>query len=320
MHQTDNNPYCSKNVLVTGAAGYIGLSLVRRLAQSGAILRLVDLPDKKPDTPAHETLCFDIRDASHLADAARGMDFIFHLAGQTSHFVANDNPLDDLGLNVTPAIVLLEAARKSSRGARIVFASTATVVGPKAAMPVDENAHEAPATVYDIHKLAVEKYLDFYSKHHGVPSCALRLANVYGFGFSTPGKDRGVLNKMAVRAVRGEPLLVFGNGGWIRDYIHHDDVVEAFMCAGTASGIFNVCTGTGTRFVDAVAMVAEEAGRVTGRKPEIIFQKNHKLSAIDERSYTGDPAALQAATQWRPRITLEEGIRRLVLEATDIRP
>ncbi|HEX7670496.1 MAG TPA: NAD-dependent epimerase/dehydratase family protein [Polyangiaceae bacterium] len=318
--------YRGKRVVLTGAGGYIGTVILSLLRDVDCAVRAVVPPSKLQDARAAlpglgpsgmEVVGCDIRAERDFRALLGECDIVIHLAAQTSHYEANAHPTDDFGINVAPMLRLLESCREHGAAPQIVFASSATVVGLPQALPVDEQARCVPITIYDVHKLCVEEYLRFFAREHGIPSCSLRLANVYGSSSVSAKPDRGVVNLMVKRALSGEDLTVFGSGDWLRDYVHLDDVADAFLRAGVipreiADGrAFNVCTGIGTRFRDVLRLIADEAKKLTGRESRIVHVEK-VLSAIDERSYVGNHDAFTRVSGFCPRVDLRSGVLELL--------
>jgi nucleoside-diphosphate-sugar epimerase len=170
--------------------------------------------------------------------------------------------------------------------------------------------------VYDIHKLAVEKYLQFFSAAAGIPSVTLRLANVYGPGTQVSGQERGVLNLMMQRALSGETLTIYGEGTPIRDYVYIDDVISAFLKAGSmgpalTGNHFIIGTGIGTTILTAINQVADRAALITGVRPPVEHVlPPDDLASNSERDFIADSNLFQKSTGWRPQVTLSDGIDR----------
>ena len=315
--------YSGKRVLVTGGAGYIGSVLISKLVPLGCEITTVLMPgDPLPFQETHmeriKTFEGDVRDAGAWEGWLEGQDIVFHLAGQTSHYIANEHPIHDWQANAAPILHLCGACQRQEWNPRILFASTATVYGAPDQLPVDESFPQFPLTIYDVNKLAAEGYLAYFSMEHGIPSVTLRLSNVYGPSIGTSKKERGVMNQMALKALEGEALQVYGTGVWRRDYIHLDDVVAAFMLAAIATEdkvagrAFNVSTGVGTNFVDAVNMIAEAAEQLTNFPVLISHVDAATLSVVDERNYIGNYGAFMEATSWSPKIDVASGLKNLV--------
>jgi nucleoside-diphosphate-sugar epimerase len=314
-----------KRILLTGADGYIGTTILRQLHDVDCSVRALVPPNQDAGAVGltqlgpnrTEVIEGDLRTTTDFRPWLDGVDLVIHLAAQTSHYEANAHPTDDAAINVAPTLRMLEWCRDNGMKPRIVFASSATVVGLPTDLPVDERAPCFPVTIYDVHKLAVEYYLAIFAREHGISSCSLRLANVYGPGLVATRPDRGILNLMVRRALEGQDLTVFGTGGWLRDYVHLRDVAAAFLRASGApveqiSGrSFNVCTGKGTPFRDVLGLIADEAAALTGKKSRIVHE-DKVLSPIDERSYIGNPRALLEATRWAPSVDLRSGVLELI--------
>lgn len=314
--------YQGKRVLVTGSSGYVAWTLTHRLAQTHTeLVRITRDTRRLPrlDGPAE---IFDVEDdisqPSTWTDALRDVDVVFHLAAQTSAREANAAPVEDLHSNVLPILHLLEEARDQGDEPVVIFTGSGTEVGLPDTLPVDESYFPDPATVYDIHKLAGERYLRFYAREGWVKGGTLRLANVYGPGPPSSSADRGVLNMMIRRALDGETLTIYGEGASLRDYVYVGDVVDALLRAGENGGTlegqpFFVGTGQGVSVAQAIQMVAERVGIKTGREVAVEHvNPPNDLLDIDKRDLVTNPEALYGATGWRPTTDLREGIDRTV--------
>jgi len=244
------------------------------------------------------------------------VDVIFHFAGQTSVYHARDNTVNDLSVNVVGFLRILESVRNSGNKPFVVFAGTATEVGfTDERNPISEQYCNNPITFYDISKLAAENYLLQYAREGWVKGCALRLCNVYGGSREGQNSGRGIIDKIFQRAISGEAVNIFGSGDYLRDYIHIDDVVSAFYFAwknrDRVNGkYFNLGTGVGLTLKEAFHLAARLAEEVTGNKVDVSsVEPPDGLSQIEYRSFVADINEIVAATGWRPRYSLESGIR-----------
>lgn len=316
----------TKPVVITGARGYIGSALAERLERAGYALRLVSrVPSRGLAASTRDMRTYwaaDLRDCNSWADVLRGADVVVHLSSRTDLRAAEADPVDDEDVNVRPLRALVEAARSMGTVPTIVFASAATIVGPNPQIPVDDGARDNPCSVYDRHKLAGEMILREATAHGAVRACSLRLSNVYGYGSSSINANRGILNVMAKRAAAGEPLTLYGNGGYLRDFIHIDDVVEAFLRAIATpdicdGGHYLIASGRGHTLAQAYAMIAEMAMERLQRRVEIVsVTEPADLHPIEKRNFIGDSRIFQERTGWRPRLQLRDGIRDYFLRAT----
>jgi nucleoside-diphosphate-sugar epimerase len=306
-----------ERALVTGGAGYVAASLLPELTRRGVRVRRLFRGEKAPasaDTGLVEDFSGDVTAREDIERALEGIDTVFHLASQTSVYVAESDPIADVTANVLPMLHLLEACRRRGDVPTVLFSGTVTVVGVPERLPVDESFPDEPRTVYDFHKLLAERYLEHYVEGGSVRGACLRLANVYGPGPRSSKPDRGVLNAMVKKALAGESLKIYGEGEFVRDYVYVEDVARAFAFAAerpdAVSGRhFLIGTGTGTTVADAVELVARLVERRTGRVvPVEHVPPPPGLSAIERRNFVAVPDAFEQATGFRPAVSLEEGI------------
>lgn len=314
-----------QTILVTGASGFLGSCIVRQLAAVPCRIRRLDRrvsPDTRPGGVAEiEDVSGDVRDPHCWAAAAEGVDVVLHLAGQTSVYVANDNPGEDLVANVMPVNHLAEACRLHQRRPVVVLAGTATVVGLTDVALVDESHPDHPITFYDLHKWMAEQYIEAYTRAGVMAGTTLRLANVYGPGPQGSSSDRGFLNAMVRRALAGETLTMYGTGAFVRDYVFVEDVARAFLSAAAAPDAvegrhFLIGTGRGTTLAQALALVADRVARRTGHRVSVVsVEPPPGLSAIEQRNFVADTTRFRTATGWSTRVDLEDGIDQTIESA-----
>jgi nucleoside-diphosphate-sugar epimerase len=307
-------------VVITGARGYIGSALTRRLASEGKALRLVSRSWSvaRPDADHAgdiERVSADLRDEDAWDGLLDGADAIIHLSSHTDLLAAEANSEEDEHLNIDPVRSLVRAAERSGGRPLVVFASAVTIVGMRHPNPVDENTPDNPYSVYDRHKLACETILRDAARQGILRACSLRLANVYGFGGDSVNANRGILNAMMKRACACQPLTLYGEGTYVRDFIHLDDVVEAFAAAISLERAcegehYVIATGQGHSLAEAFRMVVKETLRLTGRRVEIrSVPEPSDLHPIERRNFVGDSRLFRSSSGWRPRVELAAGIR-----------
>ncbi len=304
-----------KRIVVTGAAGFIGSHVVRLLRNTECVIvRLLHAPAEpltKRGRARVKDVIGDVREQRTWKAVLPGADVVLHLAAQTSASLAEADPAADYEQNVRPVERLLRECRR--RRPTIVFASTTTIAGIPDHLPVDESFPDAPMTVYDRHKQAAEALLGEYPR--GV---SLRLANVYGPGPLSRHADRGVLNAMIARAIAGEALTIYGEGGRLRDYVYVEDAARAFLAAaqradGTVGHRFVIGTGRGHTVAAAIHLVAKRVAARTG----VAVAVRHATPpapplAIDARDFVADSRKFRKATRWRPLVSLSDGIDRTI--------
>jgi len=309
-------------IVITGARGYIGTALARFLAAQGRALRLVSRRSATPPSvvPLGDRVTeieADLGDDAAWAELMRGASAIVHLSARTDLRAAEANPAEDEVLNVQPVRALLEAAARADAPPKIVFASTVTVFGPSPGTPAHEQTPDNPCSVYDRHKAACEALLHDATVAGLVEACSLRLSSVYGLGGASVNPNRGILNVMMRRALAGEALTVYGDGNYTRDFIHLDDVVQAFAFAADADANvrdgsrYVIATGQGHTLAEAYGLIADAAREATGRRPTILgVAEPADLHPIERRNFVGDSSLFCRRTGWRPTLSLPDGVAR----------
>ena len=308
-------------VLVTGGAGMLGSSLVVRLVELGARVRVLDamLPDYGGNLfnlsevrDRIEWIQGDIRDSDCLRRALQGIRTVFNLAAQVSYIDSNVDMERDLEINCLGQIRLLEACRALPVLPRVVFSSSRFVYGRIERNPVDELHPLNCLSVYGIHKLAGEKYHRFFYDRYGLPAVSLRIANPYGPRQQMKHSKYGILNWFIRLGLEGKPLTVYGKGLQKRDYIYVEDLVEAFLGAALSpeapGQVYNVGSGTGISFRE----MAEEVARQIPGAQVTEVEWNPSRYFVETGDYVSDTSKIQQDTGWQPRVPLQEGISRTI--------
>lgn len=311
-------PYRAKKVLITGGLGFIGSNLARRLVAQGAEVTLVDslIPQyggnlfNVEDIRDRVTvnIC-DVRDPFAMPYLVQDKDYLFNLAGQTSHVDSMVDPHADLAINATAQLSILEACRKTNPRIKIVFASTRQIYGKPDYLPVDEKHPIRPVDVNGINKLAGEWYHLLYNNVHGIPACALRLTNTYGPSMRVKDARQTFLGIWVRLVLEGKPLQVFGDGSQLRDFNYVDDCVEALLLAGIRQEANGKVYNLGSSEVISLKDLAEElVGLAPGARYELKpFPPERK--AIDIGDYYGDHGLITSELGWQPKVSLREGLR-----------
>ena len=270
MKMQDN--FRQKNVLVTGGLGFIGSTLAHRLVGLGANVLLVDslVPEYGGNLFNIEGIrdrvqvnISDVRDEHSMRYLVQGQDYLFNLAGQTSHMDSMLDPFTDLEINCRAQLSILEACRKHNPGIKIVFAGTRQIYGKPDHLPVDETHLLRPVDVNGIHKMAGEWYHVLYNNVYGLRACALRLTNTYGPRMRIKDARQTFLGVWLRLLAQGQPFEVWG-GEQLRDFTYVDDCVEALLLAAAqdeANGEVYNLGGTSVLSLSALAeLLVEVAG------------------------------------------------------------
>ena len=330
-----------RRVLVTGGAGFIGANLADRLLADGVEVRLLD-DLSRPGTQANtawltarhgaEALGLvqaDIRDAAAVVAAVDGCDVVFHLAGQTAVTTSILDPRRDFEVNALGTLNVLEAARHQPTAPIVVFSSTNKVYGDLADEPlveletrwsfaerpegIDEGQPLDLLSPYGCSNGCADQYVLDYHRTFGVPGVVLRQSCIYGER-QLGAEDQGWVAWLVIAAVLGRPITVFGDGKQVRDLLHVDDLVDAYLAVvanidAAAGHAYNI--GGGPR--NTLSVWAEFAPllrqRLEGDLPSV---RHEPARPGDQRAFWCALGAAERDLGWSPRIGVDEGLDRLV--------
>ncbi|XXT19540.1 NAD-dependent epimerase/dehydratase family protein [Sorangium sp. So ce429] len=328
------------HVLITGGAGFIGSSLADRLLRQGEpvlvfdnlarafVERNVELL-KERHGGGVDVMVRDIRDEQAVSDAVRRASFVFHLAAQAAVTRSVSDPALDFEVNARGTLNVLEALRKLDRPPPLLFASTSKVYGALSDLPLERGderyrplcertrehgiSEARPLDFQSPHgcsKGAADQYVLDYARTFGLDAAVLRMSCVYGpsqFG----NEDQGWIAHFVARAIRRDPITLYGDGLQVRDALFIDDLVDALLLARRdikpASGrAFNLGGGPARAVspVELLDLIAE----LDGRRPAVSLAG---WRPGDPRYYVSDCRAFQALTGWAPRVDVRGGLRAL---------
>lgn len=309
--------FCAKKVLITGGLGFIGSNLARSLADRGAQVTVVDsLIPEYGGNPFNldgyedriKINVADIRDSFSMAYLVQGQDYLFNLAGQTSHIDSMIDPFADLDINCRSQLFILEACRRHNPSIKIVYASTRQIYGRPQSFPVDEDHRLKPTDVNGINKMAGEFYHILYSQVYGIRSCVLRLTNTYGPRMRVKDARQTFLGVWIRNLVQNKPVEVWGDGLQLRDFNFIDDVIVALVLAAVSekSGgeVYNLGGQEHISLKDLAALMITIYAK--GNYRIIPFPKDRKV--IDIGDYYADYSKIQKDLDWSPSTALGEGL------------
>lgn len=307
-----------KHILITGGLGFIGSNLARRLVAQRANVLLVDslIPEYGGNLfniagieDAVRVNISDVRDEHSMRYLIQDKDYLFNLAGQTSHMDSMKDPYTDLEINCRAQLSILEACRKYNPNIKVVFASTRQIYGKPDYLPVDENHLLRPVDVNGINKMAGEWYHILYNNVYGIRACALRLTNTYGPRMRVKDARQTFLGIWIRLVVEGKPFEVWG-GEQLRDFTYGDDAVSALLAAALqeeANGeIFNL-GGEPVVSLKELADLLIEANDGNGSYTIRSFPEDRKR--IDIGDYYSDDQRIRTRLNWKPRVPLLEGLK-----------
>ncbi|HYZ32184.1 MAG TPA: SDR family NAD(P)-dependent oxidoreductase [Crenalkalicoccus sp.] len=333
-------PVGHRPVLVTGGAGFIGANLADRLAREGEDVLIYDallrpgvernLDWLRARHPRRISVAVaDIRDAPALDAAVAEARAVFHLAAQVAVTTSLADPMADLAVNLQGTANLLEALRR--RGARtpLVFASTNKVYGALEDIPlacveeawlprdpelrdrgVDEDRPLDFHTPYGCSKGAADQYVLDFARSYGLPAAVFRMSCIYG-PRQMGTEDQGWVAHFLIRALRGEPIRIYGDGCQVRDLLFVDDAVAAYLAAwrriGEVAGRpFNL--GGGPANAVSLRQLLRRVEMLTGRRVAV---EHGPRRPGDQRYYVSDTGRARRALGLAPALPWKEGVARL---------
>lgn len=312
--------FSGKRVLITGGLGFIGSNLARRLLALGARVALVD--NLFPEYGGNrrnlagivgrvKVHIADVRDWPRLPSLVRGQDYLFNLAGQTSHMDSMTDPQTDLDINCRAPLAILEACRRHNPAIRIVFASTRQIYGRPDYLPVDEKHPLRPVDVNGINKIAGESFHLLYSRVYGIAATALRLTNTIGPRMRIKDARQTFVGVWIRRLLEGRPIEVWG-GAQLRDFTYVDDAVEAFLLAAAhpkaIGGVFNL----GGPPPVTLQQLAESIVAINGSGSFVVREFPRERKKIDIGDYYADDRLIARKLGWKPRTDLRTALARTI--------
>lgn len=307
-------------VLITGGLGFIGSTLARRLVGLGAQVTLVD--SLNPDYGGNlfnirgiedrvRVNISDVRDHHSMRYLVQDKDFLFNLAGQTSHLDSMRDPETDLEINCKAQLSILEACRRFNPRIRTVFASTRQMYGRPDYLPVDEKHLLRPVDVNGINKMAGEWYHILYNNVYGLRASALRLTNTIGPRMRVKDARQTFLGIWVRLLVEGKPFEVWG-GRQLRDFNDVEDAVDAFLLAASREDAFGTAFNLGAHPPVSLLDTAELLIKAAGGGRYVVREFPPERRAIDIGDYYSDYSLIRTRLGWEPRTPLEETLRRTV--------
>ena len=296
--------------LVTGGAGFIGSNIAETLVKRGHKVSVLDnlstgsLSNLKPFLKKIEFIKGDICNVRDLKKALKGIDYVLHQAALRSVPRSVDDPMSTNDVNITGTLKLLIEAR-NAKVKRVVYASSSSAYGDSKLIPQNENHRTSPISPYAVAKLAAEHYCHVFAKTFGLQTVSLRYFNVFGPKQSPESKYAAVIPKFIKSAVKGETLIVHGDGKQSRDFTFIDNVVNANILAATAPGVsgetFNIACGDSSSVMDIVRGIE----KILGKKIKV---KHEPPRAGDVRKTKADISKAKRMLKYKPGISFNEGL------------
>lgn len=305
-------------VLITGGLGLIGSALARRLLPAGCSVLLVDslnenfggnLFNIEGIEDRVRLNISDIRDKHGLRYLLSSCDYVFNLAGQTSHMDSMSAPFEDLEINCQAQLSLVEVCRHIRPSPRVIYASTRQIYGRPQYLPVDEVHPLSPVDVNGINKIAGESFHLLYHDVYGLKTTVLRLTNTYGPGMRIKDAKQIFLGIWLRRLLEGQPFEVWG-GTQRRDFTYVDDAADAFLAAARSPKVIGRALNVGGSDTVTLEALARLLVDINGGGYYQIRDFPANRQKIDIGDYYTNDALFRELTGWQPRTGLDLGLRR----------
>lgn len=313
-----------RTCLVTGGAGFIGSHLADRLIETGYRVVIVDDESTGLRENVHPKAIYLRSDVARIADLNKafsyGIDVVFHIAGQASTIRSFGNPLNDLRVNVVGTINVLKMCLRY-RVPRLLYASSMTVYGHPIKVPTPETEPCKPISYYGITKYAAERYVhataDRVDLDFDFQVTSFRMFNVYGERQSLENPYQGVVSIFIANILNGEPITIHSDGEQSRDFVHVQDVVEAWMAAldnaASYGKVFNLGTGMRCTINELVDVILAAFDRSRANYPV----RYAPLRPGDQRHMVADITNASRILGWQPKVAFEKGMERTIRWAVE---
>jgi UDP-glucose 4-epimerase len=294
--------------ILFGGGGFIGSAFADRLLLDGHSIRIFEkrgvLPHRNfKNNENIEWMTGDFQNKNDIDIALEGMDIVLHLISTTLPKNSNDDLIFDVQSNLIASLQMLNAMVKQKVKRIIFISSGGTVYGLPLSLPITETHPTNPLVSYGITKLSIEKYLLHYNRFYDIKPTILRVANPFGERQRIE-TDQGAASVFIHRALRREPIDIWGDGTITRDYIYIENVADALSKAIHYQGdqfIFNISSGTGTSINELITNIEEITGNT-------IVRRYYPQRAFDVQTNVLDNSLAKNELSWRPQISLRDGL------------
>ncbi len=299
--------------LITGGAGFLGTALANYLVAQGHQVRVLDDVSAGDPSRLDSRVLFtrgDVRDIPKLWTLLKGVDCVYHLAARVSVPESVLYPVEYNAVNVGGTVALMTAVRDAGVK-RVILTSSGAAYGRQEEQPVRETAILRPDSPYAVSKLASEYYVNSIGELWKIETVVLRIFNAYGPQQPLPPSHAPVIPRFLRQVMTGGSVVMFGGGRQTRDFVYISDVVDALARAATAERVNRANINIGSGQEVGIADLVTQIERVTRRDA-------HRLANPEEESgvprLVADIRLASEMLKWKPRVSLDEGLQRMLAE------
>src|SRR3989338_456689 len=292
-------------ILITGGSGFIGSYVVRHLLENDHHVKVLDLKEPKI---RHKNLEFVKRSIlDNITNDIKGSDAVFHFAALLGVDFSDKRPLETMKINLEGSVNVFKSAIDAGVK-KMIYSSSSEVYGEPRELPIKEDSVKGPVSTYGVSKLAAEIYAKAYNQEFSTDIRIVRFFNVYG-----PGQEPNwVVPIFLNKALRNEPITVFGNGNQTRCFTYVEDVAEGVLKVfekGKKGEDYNIGNNQPTTIIE-LAQIAKE---MTKSKSEIIKLGFGRDTRLKEREieYRIPDISKMKALGWKPNTMIKEGVKRI---------
>ncbi|MGD9129817.1 MAG: NAD-dependent epimerase/dehydratase family protein [Candidatus Woesebacteria bacterium] len=296
----------SLNIIVTGGAGFLGTHLCRALKRVGHQIKIIDLKQN----PEFRTVIADVRDQKRMLKEIKNADLVFHLASLIEAGESVEKPQKYIDFNLNGSVSVLEAMR-INQIKTFIFSSSAAIYGEPLKIPIQEDDRTIPINPYGMTKLAMEGLLSSYVAAHSFTGIALRYFNLYG-PEEHHQPETHAIPRFIKQIYEGSEVTVWGDGGYQRDFIYIDDIVEAHLKAIDLSlkepqkyHYLNLSTEKPASVIEIIHLIE----KIMDKKANI---KHFPDRPGDPRVLVADASKARKVLNWQAKIDLETGLTKTV--------
>lgn len=292
--------------IVLGGSGFIGSYIVDEILSQGHNVTVLDMGPERYRIPVPNVkyIFGSITDLDLLNEVLEGKDILIHSVSTTVPITSNQNIDFDIETNLISSVNIFKIAAEKNIKRIVYLSSGGAIYGEPIFVPISEDHPTHPMSSYGITKLAIEKYLNYFSVNFGLEYNIIRPSNPYG-PRQNPFSNQGVIAVFLGKVLQGETIEVWGDGSAAKDYIYIKDVASAIYRASISdivSEIFNIGSGYSTSLNDIIDVIKN----ITNREVKVNYQD---LKAFDVQKVCLDINKAQKLLSFKPQIDIEDGIK-----------